>query len=149
MRTLINVSASALILGSCLVALPAAAADVFLDAGPGIKWITSTHNGNPEIPFKKGDVLIVRQADTAMVHGFKFTGPGAPTSMPLCAPAPPAGTVLCEESAYNRKFSGLGTGANAKSEILRLRALEDLPADMPFDCVQHGQIMKGVLKKAP
>ena len=54
MRTLINVSASALILGSCLVALPAAAADVFLDAGPGIKWVTTTHpNGNPEFRSKK------------------------------------------------------------------------------------------------
>jgi hypothetical protein len=147
MRTLINISASALILGSCLVALPAAAAEVLLDAGPGIKWITSTQNGNPEIPFKKGDELVVRQADTGMVHGFKFTGAGAPQTIPLCDPAPPAGTVLCVVSSYNRKFPGLGTGANAKSEILRLRALENLPADMPFDCVQHGQIMKGVLKK--
>jgi hypothetical protein len=146
MRSFINVSASALILGSCLVGLPAAAADVLLDAGPGIKWVTSTHpNGNPEIPFKKGDVLIVRQADPNMSHGFKFTGAVPP--IPLCDPAPPAGTILCQLSAYNRGFSGLGSGANARGEILRLRALEDLAADMPFECVVHGGAMTGTLKK--
>ena len=136
MRTLINISASALILGSCLVALPAAAADIFLDAWPGNKWVTATHpTGDPVIPFKKSDVLIVRQADRGDDHGFRFTGAGAPSSIPLCTPAPPAGTVLCVESPYNRGFPAIGSGANAKSEILRLRALEDLPADMPFNCV--------------
>lgn len=139
MRTLINASVSALILGSCLVAIPAAAADVFLDAGPGLKWL----NGNPEIPFKKGDVLIIRQADPGAEHGFRFTGAALP-DIPLCAPAPPAGTVLCQDSPYKRRFPGLGGG---KSEILRLTALEDLPADMPFDCVVHGGLMKGTLKK--
>jgi hypothetical protein len=133
-------------LGSCLIALPAAAVEQLLDAGPGVKWVTAASpNGNPEIPFKKGDVLIVRQADPNMSHGFRLTG--APPAIPLCEPAPPAGTVLCQVSALNRTFPGLGSGASAKGEILRLRALEDLAADMPFDCVVHGGGMKGTLKK--
>lgn len=148
MRTLIKLSASTLILGSFLVALPAAAAEISLTAGPGIKWNTDPpSSGDPEIPFKKGDVLIVRLADPAGPHGFRFTGAGAPTPsnpIPLCAPAPPAGTVLCQESGYSRAFPG---GANATNEILRLRALEDLPADMPFNCVVHGNAMRGTLKK--
>jgi hypothetical protein len=148
MRSFINVSASALVLGSCLIALPAAAADVTLDAGPGLKWVTPTSpNGNPVIPFKKGDVLIVRQADTNMSHGFRFSG--AAPSIPLCDPAPPAGTVLCQVSGYNRSFTKLASGANARAEILRLTALENLAADMPFECVVHGGGMKGTLKKAP
>jgi hypothetical protein len=145
MRSSINVSVSALILGSCLIALPAVAADVLLDAGPGIKWITPTSpNGNPVIPFKKGDVLIVRQADPNMSHGFRLSGT---PSIPLCDPAPPAGTVLCQVGAYNRGFSKLESGANARAEILRVKALEDLAADMPFECVVHGGAMKGTLKK--
>jgi hypothetical protein len=145
MRRFINVSTSALILGSCLIALPAAAAEQLLDAGPGIKWVTAASpNGNPEIPFKKGDVLIVRQADPNMPHGFRLSGAPA---IPLCEPAPPAGTVLCEVSGLNRTFPKVQTGAGAKTEMLRLRALGDLPADMPFDCVVHGGGMKGTLKK--
>jgi hypothetical protein len=145
MRSFINRSASAFILGSCLIALPAAAAEQVVDAGPGIKWVTAVSpGGNPSIPLKKGDELVVRHADPNMSHGFRLTGAPA---IPLCAPAPPAGTVLCEVSALNRAFPALGTGANSKMEILRLRALEDLPADMPFDCVVHGGAMKGTLKK--
>jgi hypothetical protein len=148
MRSFITLSASALILGSCLIALPAAAAEVVLEAGPGIKWVTAANpGGNPAIPFKKGDILTVKQADVSATHGFKFD-PAVPSAIPLCDPAPPAGTVLCQVTPYNRKFAGLGT-PNPKSEILQLKALEDLPADMPFDCVQHGAIMKGTLKKAP
>jgi hypothetical protein len=144
MRSFINVSASALILGSCLIALPAAAAEVVLEAGPGIKWITAGDPG--AIQFKKGDILTVKHADPGAMHGFRFSPVGGP--IPLCDPAPPAGTVLCQVSPYNRKFSALGAPPNPpKSEILQLRALENLPADMPFDCVQHGGLMKGTLKK--
>jgi hypothetical protein len=147
MRSFINVSTSALILGSCLIALPAVAAEVVLEAGPGVKWITAASpGGNPAIPFKKGDILTVKQADTGGTHGFKFN-PAVASTIPLCDPAPPAGTVLCQVTPYNRKFAGLGTPP--KSEILQLKALEDLAADMPFDCVQHGALMKGTLKKAP
>jgi hypothetical protein len=145
MRSFVSISTSVLILGSCFVGLPVDAADVFLDAGPGIKWVTPTQpNGNPVIPFKKGDVLIVRQAETnaGMSHGFRFN-PAVPP-IPLCDPTPPAPAKLCLESPYNRNFSGPGSG---KVEILRLKALEDLQADMPFECSVHGGLMKGTLKK--
>jgi hypothetical protein len=141
MRTVINISASALILGSCLVALPAAAAEIFLDASLGNKWVTASHpGGDPVIPFKKDDVLIVRQADSTDDHGFRFT---ASTQIPMCGGTLPAGTIFCVESPYNRAFSAAG----AKNEILRLKAVQDLAADMPFNCVVHGNGMKGTLKK--
>src|SRR5436305_2811839 len=134
MRTLINLSSSALILGSCLVALPAAATEITLDASPDTKWVTAANpGGDPVIPFKEGDVLIVRHADPGDDHGFRFTGAAANLDIPLCpqagAPPLPAATVLCVESPYKRAFSPAG----GKSEILRLKAVQNLTADMPFN----------------
>ncbi len=148
MRSFTNIAASAFVLGASLLGLPAAAADVTLDAGPGLKWVTPTDaDGTPDIPLRKGDVLIIRQADASIPHGLKFTGPGALSTIPLCDLAPAAGTVFCLVSPYNRRFAGLGSGTSAKGEMLRLRVLEDLTTDMPFDCVVHGGGMKGTLKK--
>jgi hypothetical protein len=103
MRNLVDLRTSALVLGFCWLAFPAAAAEITLDAGPGIKWVTlASPNGNPQIPVKKDDVLIIRQADSGMQHGFRFTGAGAPSSIPLCDAAPAPGTIFCQVSPYNR-----------------------------------------------
>src|SRR4051812_38299492 len=150
MRNFTSVLSLSLVFGSTLVGYPAKAADITLDAGPGIKWTTaSAPGGNPQIPIKKNDVLIIRQADPSNSHGFRFTGPGAPPNIPLCDMGTPSpGTVLCQVSPYNRNFPQLGSGAAARGEFLRLRALEDLPTDMPFECSFHGAAMKGTLKKS-
>jgi hypothetical protein len=141
-RSFLWLGASVLLLGSGLAGLPALAADVTLDAGPGIQWNPSA------VSLKKGDVLSVRQADPKRDHGLVFTGTGAPKKpIPRCDANPPTGTVLCEEtkgasSGYDKPIS-----ADQGGEFLRLKALQDLPVDMPFQCVVHGTEMTGTVKK--
>jgi hypothetical protein len=138
MRKLLSV----LVVGWSLGSFPAVAADVILSAGPGIIWNPSTPG-----PIKKDDVLVVRQADSAMSHGFVFIGAGAPSTIPRCGSGTPAaGTIFCEETP------GASSGYNVNippgpREFLRLKALQDLPADMSFHCTVHTGAMTGTLKK--
>jgi len=136
--------ASVLLIGSSLAGFPAVAGEITLDAGPGIVW-------NPKTPtIKKDDVLVVHQAETTMPknHGFEFTGTGAPPTIPRCDQGTPApGTIFCEETRGTS--SGYDVIIPPHPEFLRLRALQDLPADMPFQCVVHTGAMTGTLKKAP
>ena len=143
-RSFVWLGASVLILGVSLAGSPAVAADVTLDAGPGIKWVPNA------IPIKKGDVLSVRQADTGSTghnHGFVFSGSGKPKEpIPRCD-SPPPGTIFCEETKGTSSGYNVEISKDKPGEFLRLKFLQDLSADMPFECVVHDGVMTGTLKK--
>jgi hypothetical protein len=145
MRNFCSIVASAVVIGTWM-ASSASAAEITLDAGPTIKWITAAApGGNPTIPLAQGDVLIIRQSDPNLIHGFAFDD--AALKVPLCDPAPPAGTTFCLVSPYGAKIPALGNPPHG--EIMRLRVLQPVAADMEFHCTQHGNAMKGTVKKSP
>ena len=148
MRNFVSIVASVVVIGSSVVS-PAGAAEITLDAGPGLKWITAAApDGNPSIPLVVGDELVIRQADPNGRHGFEFLDPALTVSkFPVCDPAPPAGTPFCLVSPYKVKFPGLGNPP--RGEIMRLRVLQAVAADMEFQCSQHTDLMTGVVKKSP
>jgi hypothetical protein len=134
--------ASVLIIGSSLAWFPALAADVTLNAGPGILWDPNT------VPIKKDDVLVVNQADPDDDHGFVFVDGDAPP--PPCEPAPAALTMFCEETKGGSSGYGIDIPAGQLGEFLRLKVLEDLPDEgVAFECTHHGPRMAGHLDKAP
>jgi hypothetical protein len=141
MRSFASLSASVLIIGSSWAAFPAVAADVTLNAGPGIRWDPNT------VPLKIDDVLVVNQADPNEDHGFVFVNGDAP---PPCDPAPAAGTMFCEETNGGSSGYDVVIPAGQLGEFLRLKVLADLPAaGVPFQCNVHFGGMKGTLTKAP
>ena len=149
MRNFVSIVASVVVIGSSVVS-PAGAAEITLDAGPGLKWITAAApDGNPSIPLVVGDELVIRQADPNGRHGFEFLDPALTVSkFPVCDPAPPAGTPFCLVSPYKVKFPGLGNPP--RGEIMRLeKFLQAVAADMEFQCSQHTDLMTGVVKKSP
>jgi hypothetical protein len=145
MRNFGSIVASAVVIGTWM-ASPASGAEITLDAGPAIKWITAAApGGNPTIPLAPGDVLVIRQADPNLIHGFVLDD--ASVNIPLCGATPPPGATFCLISAYGAKIPGLGTPPHG--EIMRLRVLQAIPADMGFHCTQHLGAMKGTVKSAP
>jgi len=145
MRNFGSIVVSAVVIGTWM-ASPAGAEEITLDAGPDLKWITAAApGGNPTIPLAPGDVLVIRQSDPNLIHGFVFDD--ANVNIPLCGAAPTAGATFCLISAYGAKITGLGTPPHG--EIMRLKVLQAIPADMGFHCTQHFGLMKGTVKSAP
>ena len=105
MRNFVSIVASVVVIGSSVVS-PAGAAEITLDAGPGLKWITAAAPyGNPSIPLVVGDELVIRQADPNGRHAFEFLDPALTVSkFPVCDPAPPAGTPFCLVNPYKSNF---------------------------------------------
>jgi hypothetical protein len=149
MRNFGSIVASAVLVGSW-VASPAGAAEITLDAGPTTKWIFGTQVGNPTIPLVAGDVLVIRQSDPDLVHGFAFDD--GQLKIPLCDPAPPAGTTFCLINPYGAKIPALSRPpappVPPHGEIMRLRVLQAIAADMAFHCTQHGGLMTGTVKRS-
>lgn len=148
MRNFAYACSLTLAMGCGLVGLPANAADLRLDAGK--KAGASVWTPNTLAPIKKDDVITVFQVDEHRSHGFVIPGT---ESLPSCKQANlGSDTILCEErkdegkSGYNVAFDPIASGAEPQ-DFLHLRVLQDLPADIRFQCVVHGANMSGTLKK--